>query len=190
MKIILFKNLKTMEKIIIKYNNYILNNIKNDMNKLNKKMIIKIIIELVENENYMLKTICENGCLDILKKIKFNDKHGIPLMIFFAASSGKINILDYLWNKHLKKEIYFNFDNRCIDFAVRNGHLKVIKWFWKKFKEYEKIDFKYSDHFILIDICLYRRMDILKWFKTKNLKLTYSNLAVKYGYEENINEIK
>lgn len=122
------------------------------------------------NYNEMIKDIKE--CTNIKPENIAYD------LIIEAAANGNLEVLDEYLNTILYSGTYAISSE--IDMAAANGHISVLKWFYK-ICETTKLEFKYTEYAI-DQAASNGHINVLEWFYTtiyeKNKQLLYSSNAL------------
>ena len=124
---------------------------------------------------------------NINKKDKKLNINNIKETIKKAAWKGYLNKIKWFYNKSLKGDVKFEYDETAIKCAAENGHLNIIEWFYEKSKS-ENLKFNYDNS--AIDYASYNgHLNIIEWFykkwKTENLEFKYGKFAVTWAIIQN-----
>jgi hypothetical protein len=188
---------KTLKSVCIKFNihykninNHIVIKLCNDNKNLK---IIKYLCDKfdikIDNYNYnyeILKKMCENGCLNIIKY--FDEKYNKTIdsiikedycssFLSIICKKGHLDILEYLFEKlnflNCRKVSYFE---EYVREACKNGYLDIVKFFCEKYDfnicgDDDFLNGSNSNRSILIKTCERGHIHIVKYLCEKfNIK--------------------
>lgn len=85
-------------------------------------------------------------------------------IVDIASENGNINVLNVLYNLHIKNKFEFKYTENAIDNACFKGHNDVVEWFYNHNHYLEnELEFKYTED--AIDwACESGNINIVEWF--------------------------
>lgn len=130
-----------------------------------------LVVSAIENENLELLSFFYEKSKLVSNKLFDNVKE----IIDSASYDGNFEAIKWFWQKHLNKELNFDY-KRSLGHTV-NRYPEIFQWFWEKIEKSE-LPFRYSKHF-MEECCWHGRLDLIK--KVYQI-CTENEIVFKYSY--------
>ena len=134
----------------------------------------KVKLWLGADNMFVIDIYYRLGLINILKKLKKNNKYYISNRgMDWASRNGHIDILEWYKNS----ELNFRHTENAINYASGNGHINILRWF-----KNSGFEFKYTDY--AIDWASENgHINILEWFKNSGFEFKYTDYAIDWASE-------